>query len=203
MNNRNEISNGLQACFQRALREYQSENNEYPSYVVIFRDGVGDGQLNACLQFEIPQLQKCLDEVQRDPRHNGSVIDLCFVVVQKRINTRFFAREQRDGFSNPPPGTVLDFEITRKHYNDFFLVSQHVRQGTINPVHYIVLSDTKNTDPDRIQLLTFKMCHLYYNWPGTIRVPAPCQYAHKFAYLIGQNIRKIPATELSNRLYYL
>ena len=20
---------------------------------------------------------------------------------------------------------------------------------------------------------------MYFNWPGTVRVPAPCQYAHK------------------------
>ena len=23
--------------------------------------------------------------------------------------------------------------------------------------------------------LAYKMTHMYYNWPGTIRVPAPCQ----------------------------
>ena len=23
--------------------------------------------------------------------------------------------------------------------------------------------------------LTYKLTHMYYNWPGTIRVPAPCQ----------------------------
>lgn len=40
-------------------------------------------------------------------------------------------------------------------------------------------------------MLTYKMCHLYYNWPGTIRVPAPCQYAHKIAFLVGQSIHKV------------
>jgi hypothetical protein len=25
---------------------------------------------------------------------------------------------------------------------------------------------------------------MYYNWPGTVRVPAPCQYAHKLAYQV-------------------
>ena len=27
--------------------------------------------------------------------------------------------------------------------------------------------------------LAYKLTHLYFNWPGTVRVPAPCQYAHK------------------------
>ena len=44
--------------------------------------------------------------------------------------------------------------------------------------------------PDHIQRLSYKLTHLYYNWPGTIRVPAPCQYAHKLASLIGTNIHR-------------
>ena len=26
---------------------------------------------------------------------------------------------------------------------------------------------------------SYKLTHMYFNWPGTVRVPAPCQYAHK------------------------
>ena len=33
--------------------------------------------------------------------------------------------------------------------------------------------------PEQLQVLTYKLTHLYYNWPGTVRVPAVCQYAHK------------------------
>jgi len=58
---------------------------------------------------------------------------------------------------------------------DFFLVSQHVRQGTVTPTHYIVVSDSSGFKPDHIQRLAYKLTHMYYNWPGTIRVPAPCQ----------------------------
>ena len=58
---------------------------------------------------------------------------------------------------------------------DFFLVSQHVRQGTVTPTHYVVVHDGGNWDCDKVQMLTYKMTHLYYNWPGTVRVPAPCQ----------------------------
>ena len=54
-----------------------------------------------------------------------------------------------------------------------------------------------------MQLLTYKMCHLYYNWLGTIRVPAPCQYAHKYAYLVGQSLRKEPSEKLLDKLFYL
>ena len=62
---------------------------------------------------------------------------------------------------------------------DFLLVSQKVRQGTVTPVHYNIIYDTTKLGPDKFQRLSYKLTHLYFNWPGTVRVPAPCQYAHK------------------------
>ncbi len=73
------------------------------------------------------------------------------------------------------PGAVLDHTITSREQFDFFLVSQHVNQGTVTPTHYVVVYDDTNLKPDHIQRLSYKMTHLYYNWSGTIRVPAPCQ----------------------------
>ena len=58
---------------------------------------------------------------------------------------------------------------------DFFLVSQRVRQGTVTPTHYTVVHDSSTLKPDHMQRLAYKLTHMYYNWPGTIRVPAPCQ----------------------------
>jgi len=57
--------------------------------------------------------------------------------------------------------------------------------------------------PKHIQQLAYKLTHLYYNWPGTVRVPAPCQYAHKLAMLVGQSLHKAPAESLDNLLFYL
>ena len=73
------------------------------------------------------------------------------------------------------PGAVVDHTITSKDKFDFFLVSQHVGQGTVTPTHYIVVYDDTKLKPDHIQRLSYKLTHLYYNWSGTIRVPAPCQ----------------------------
>lgn len=89
------------------------------------------------------------------------------VVVKKRINSRFFARGtgKDGGVVNPMPGTVIDTVATRAESYDFFLISQSVNQGTVTPTHYNVIWDTSNMIPDHIQRVTYKMCHLYYNWP--------------------------------------
>ena len=67
---------------------------------------------------------------------------------------------------------------------DFFLVSQHVRQGTVTPTHFVVVSDSSGFKPDHIQRLAYKLTHMYYNWPGTIRVPAPCQVIYQSCHVI-------------------
>lgn len=193
---REEIVNGLCSSFISALLAFRKENSRYPDSVIIYRDGVGDGQLSLCESYELPQFESACNRML-----NHSV-KITFIVVQKRINTRYFILQGKDA-NNPPPGTVVDNHITRSNFYDFFLVSQSVRQGTVSPCHYIVLRDDSVYTPDIIQRLTYKLCFLYYNWPGTIRIPACCQYAHKMAYLVGQNVRRTPAEELCDKLFYL
>ncbi|KAH0625196.1 hypothetical protein JD844_033417 [Phrynosoma platyrhinos] len=86
---------------------------------------------------------------------------------------------------------------------DFFLISQLTRQGSVNPTYYNVVYDDNGLKPDHMQRLTYKMCHLYYNWTGLIRVPAPCQYANKLTFLVGQSIHREPSLELADKLFYL
>ena len=69
---------------------------------------------------------------------------------------------------------MVDHTVARRDWWDFFLVSQFVTQGTVSPTHFIVVHDG-GMKPDNLQKLAYKMTHMYYNWPGTIRVPAPCQ----------------------------
>lgn len=191
-----ELMDGLKVSMQASLRKYHEVNERLPERIIIYRDGVGDGQLPAVFEHEIPQLLECFKTLGAD--YNPKV---AVVVVKKRINARFFAKAGQ--LQNPPPGTIIDDLVTKPEWYDFFLVSQSVRQGTVTPTHYNVVWDTSGLQPDHMQRLTYKMCHLYYNWPGTIRVPAPCQYAHKLAFLVGQSLHKDPDLALADKLYFL
>lgn len=189
-----EISDHIKPMFIKALNEYRHANLDYPSHVIIYRDGVGDGQLNACREFEMKQLRLIADEM-------GLNIKFVFIVIQKRINTRIFSTGRM--CDNPPAGSIVDTDITRPYLHDFFLVPQSVNQGTVTPTHYIILENEPDVKPDHIQRLSYKLCHMYYNWTGTVRVPAPCQYAHKLAYLIGQHVRADASDKLNTKLFYL
>lgn len=93
------------------------------------------------------------------------------------FDSRLFCSILQTGshIENVEPGTVLDHTVTRRNYFDFFLVSQLIREGTVNPTHYIVLHDNSDIKPDVIQKFAYATSFMYYNWAGSIRVPAMCQ----------------------------
>uniref|UniRef100_A0A671Q2N0 Piwi-like protein 2 n=1 Tax=Sinocyclocheilus anshuiensis TaxID=1608454 RepID=A0A671Q2N0_9TELE len=191
-----EIINGFRVCLLAALQKYYEVNHAFPEKIVIYRDGVSDGQLKTVELYEIPQVLKCFETI---PNYEPK---LAFIVVQKRISTTLYSYGS-DHFGTPSPGTVLDHTVTNRDWVDFYLMAHSIRQGCGLPTHYIAVYNTANLTPDHLQRLTFKMCHLYWNWPGTIRVPAPCKYAHKLAFLSGQYLHSEPAIQLSEKLFFL
>lgn len=218
-----ELSNHFSVNIVKALRNYFSIAGILPAKIFIYRDGVGDGQIRYVQETEIQMLREQLGNM-----YKGDKYELVFIIVSKRINTRLFT-EMRP--NNPKSGTVVDSTITlperwakgnqlwrilfdsmskfilfsfcSNFRYDFFLISQHVRQGSVAPTSYNVLVDETPYTANQIQRLTFKYTHLYFNWPGTVRVPSVCQYASKLAFLVSQSIHQSPHVDLGQKLYYL
>ena len=193
-----EISQNIAQMFAGALRAYQNANQgAFPTRIFFYRDGVGEGQLLEVRETEIKAVKDVIAATGQD-------IKLTFIIVSKRINTRFFTTDPGN-IRNPPSGTVVDDVATLPERYDFYLISQSVGQGTVNPTSYNVILDESGWTPDKIQVLTYKLTHLYYNWPGTVRVPAPCMYSHKLADLVGSKLKEEVNQELTNQnvLYYL
>jgi len=87
---------------------------------------------------------------------------------------------------------------------DFFLVAQVARQGIVSPTSYNVLQNkNEQLPPGKLQLLTYRLCHLYYNWSGGVAVPAVVQYAHKMALITGTALGAPGSDRLGHLLYYL
>ncbi|KAM6158564.1 piwi-like protein 4 [Rhynchocyon petersi] len=192
-----DVADCLKVFMTGALKKWYKYNHELPARVIVYRDGVGDGQLKALIEYEVPQLISCVAESSSSASSRLSVI-----VVRRKCVPRFF-KEMNHTLQNPPVGTVIDSEATRPDWYDFYLISQKARQGTVNPTYYNVIYDDNGLKPDHMQRLTFKLCHLYYNWLGLVSIPAPCQYAHKLTFLVAQSIHKEPSLELANSLFYL
>uniref|UniRef100_A0A3B5ABU8 Piwi like RNA-mediated gene silencing 1 n=1 Tax=Stegastes partitus TaxID=144197 RepID=A0A3B5ABU8_9TELE len=153
-----EIMDGLKMALTAALKDYLKFNNCLPSRIIVYRDGVGDGQLHSVVNYEVSQIMDSIKSIGQD-----YVPKLTVVVVKKRISARFFYHKNGTVF-NPPPGTVIDTDVTRPEWYDFYIVSQAVQTGSVSPTHYNVVYDTSGLKPDHMQRLTYKLCHMYYNW---------------------------------------
>ena len=95
----------FRALITQCLKAYHSEHNKPCKRIVIYRDGVGDGQLAFLMEVEVKETEKAIKEF-------GWNTKVVFVVVKKRVHSRFFCTD-RVGYCNPPKGTVIDSEVTR------------------------------------------------------------------------------------------
>lgn len=98
-----EISNDFALNLLKACTKYREVQGVYPKKIIIYRDGVGDGQLPYIFEYEVDHIKKVL----REKIYTKEPLQMAFIVVSKRINTRIFAEN-----GNPRPGTVVDDVIT-------------------------------------------------------------------------------------------
>lgn len=196
-------------------------NQKLPARIVVYRDGVSEGQIRHVYEVELGRMKAAIDSVLNESK-SESVIKWTFIIVTKRIRARFFL-EKNKKIINPHRGTVVDRDVTRKERFDFYLISQSVRRGTVCPTMYNVIEDTTGWEPQHQQHLAYKLCYLYFNWAvsmmirfsgiislilfhpikGLVSVPAPCQYAHKLAYLTGTSLHEEAHDRLRPLLFYL
>ncbi|KGM92618.1 uncharacterized protein PADG_11068 [Paracoccidioides brasiliensis Pb18] len=94
------------------------------SYILVYRDGVSEGQDQVVLNNELPLLQN-------------------IIIVVKRYNARFFLSElgDADHSFNPRNGTVVDRGVTDVRNWDFFLESHTALQGTARPGRYYIVNN--------------------------------------------------------------
>lgn len=199
-----------------ALTDYVRENKRPPTAVCVYRDGVGDSQLNTFVRREIKMYEQAFSEMNISPK-------LTVIVVQKRVNLRLFAKcpvvagisrtcpieakcNGRDAYHSPMAGTVVDDTITAEKLSDFYLVPSIAPPGACaRPTRFIVLRDDMKLgdNADALQIMTNEMTYQYFNWPGPIRVPACVMYAHKAAYLFGKHVTGNPQPGMAKHLFYL
>ncbi|CAF1268322.1 unnamed protein product [Rotaria sp. Silwood1] len=169
-----EIIKDLHIYVGELLREFSNHNTRLPNKLVFYRAGVDDGSFQKVLDNEVRAIQRACKELYG---HND-LPKICFTVVKKRHNTRFFSWDkQSNQTNNIQPGTVIDTDIVTPNGFDFYLNSHAAIQGTSRPMLYNVLYDDIGFTPDEIQQLTYYLCHTDVRCTKSVSVPAPVHYA--------------------------
>ncbi|KAG0252761.1 hypothetical protein BG011_006820 [Mortierella polycephala] len=180
-NSQVEVIEHFQRLVVELIRTYKQLTKHHPQRIIVYRDGVSEGQFPEIQRTEIPMIQAACRSL--DPKY---LPPITFIVVKKRHHARFFpnpnSNSPRDRSGNCVAGTVIDTTITHPTEFDFYLQSHAGLQGTSRSTLYHVLVDQNKFTSDALQKLTYNLCHLYSRCPRTLSIVPAVQYAHMLAF---------------------
>lgn len=172
----------LKEKFGERLNLWRKNNrNNLPENILIFRDGVSEGQFSQVLGLELPSIRAACNSLY--PANRSPKITI--VVSVKRHQTRFYPTDpdHMTGSRNIKNGTVVDRGVTQATVWDFFLTAHSALQGTARPAHYTVLLDEifrskqGTAAADGLQTLTHELCYLFGRATKAVSICPPAYYA--------------------------
>jgi eukaryotic translation initiation factor 2C len=174
----------LQEMVVERLECWRKYNNrQLPTKILLYRDGVSEGQYALVLRQELPHFEAAFAKLY-GPEKNWPKMSV--IVVGKRHHTRFYATKEQDADYNPQrqkgslntkPGTVVDRGITGNSYHEMFLQAHQGLQGTARPAHYVVIKDEIGLDANCLEQVTLNLCHLFGRAPKAVSYAPPAYYA--------------------------
>jgi eukaryotic translation initiation factor 2C len=157
------------------FKEYSKKNNgHFPQIVVVYRDGVSEGQFMQVRDQEVTQLQRAMKSIvgMKDSK-------LVYITVQKRHHFRMFCFDPKRGYENVKPGTVIDTHVVHPERFECYLNSHHALRGSSRSSHYCVIyNDCSDMNHDLLETMSYYLCFLCARCPKPISLPIPTRYAH-------------------------
>jgi hypothetical protein len=175
-----------------ALWKSRGRHAALPENILIYRDGVSEGQYDMVLSVELSQLRQACQELYPATDTKKGLPRFTVVICGKRHKTRFYptAEQDCDRSGNTKPGTVVDRGVTEARNWDFFLQAHAALQGTARPCHYYIVHDEifrqlygKAIPPpfqnvaDIVEDLTHNMCYLFGRATKAVSLCPPAYYA--------------------------
>ncbi|PHH91012.1 hypothetical protein CDD83_1947 [Cordyceps sp. RAO-2017] len=188
---RQEMVSDLSDMLKSRLRLWREKGKHaaLPENIIVYRDGVSEGQYQIVLDSELPQLRSACKDLYPPADQAKGLPRLTIIVVGKRHHTRFYPTQEADAdrSGNTKPGTVVDRGVTEGRCWDFFLQAHTALQGTARPAHYTVVLDEifrqryakmpgKNA-ADELQDLTQSMCYVFGRATKAVSICTPAYYA--------------------------
>lgn len=110
---RKEMVTALERMIISRLRLWEKTNKRMPENLIIYRDGVSEGQYQTLLDQELPLIRNACQQVYPPVALKQGFPKISIIVCGKRHHTRFYPAQENeaDRSSNCMPGTV------GKHYS--------------------------------------------------------------------------------------
>lgn len=182
----------VEAGVKKAAEKFEEDNNIHPFRIIIYREGVSEGQRVTVKNTECLAVKNVCNSYREQKKEMNFV----YVLVNKINNAKFFYSKGRElkgrDVISPLQGTCV-YDTVCEGDNEFYLISQKTFRGLATPTSYYILENEFETNSgmdaktvrDMIATLSLKMSFLYYNTIGGIKVPAAIHYANKLSSFVG------------------
>lgn len=177
---RQEIIEDMGNMFREVYDRWRLRNNNvHCESIIMFRDGVSEGQFASVMDSELEAIRRAC--TQYDQAFNPKVT---YIIVTKRHHARFFPKQPKQGdrSGNIQAGTVIDTGVVSSHFYDFYLNSHAGIQGTSRPSKYTVLIDENNIPVDALQNYIYRLTHAYARCNRSVSMVNSAYYAHLLAF---------------------
>ncbi|KAG5636873.1 hypothetical protein H0H81_006534 [Sphagnurus paluster] len=167
----------LAKMMHERLTLFKLRSKRLPERILVYRDGVSEGQFLAVIQQEMPEMKAAFKKF--DTAKERYTPKLTIVICGKRHHTRFYPTEPQNGdqLGNPKAGTVVDRGVTDVYHFDFFLQAHGGLQGTTKPTHYYVVHDEIGFTADQLQGLTNAVSYMFARATKAVSLVSPAYYA--------------------------
>ncbi|KAE8382191.1 ribonuclease H-like domain-containing protein [Aspergillus bertholletiae] len=181
-----DLGDMLKAHLKRWAR---SHKNAYPENIIVYRDGVSEGQYELVIEKELPRLKKACEETYPASATKQGLPRISISIVGKRHNTRFYPTQEGDAdrSGNPSNGTIVDRGVTEVRNWDFYLQAHTALKGTARPAHYFTVWDEifcrqrpsppYQNSADILEGLTHHTCYLFGRATKAVSICPPAYYA--------------------------
>ncbi|KAH8715284.1 Protein argonaute 5 [Beauveria bassiana] len=164
----------------------------FPENILVYRDGVSEGQHDMVTSQELPQLRHACEQLYSAVDTRKGLPRFTVIICGKRHKTRFYPTLERDcdRSGNTKPGTIVDRGVTEARNWDFFLQAHAALQGTARPCHYYIVHDEIfrqlyakaiptpfQNIADIVEDLTHKMCYSFGRATKAVSLCTPAYYA--------------------------
>lgn len=192
---RQEMVSDLTPMLKTALGNWTTlgKHASLPENIIVYRDGVSEGQYQTVYDEEIPRLRQACAELYPADWTKKGLPRLTVIIVGKRHHTRFYPSQTKDmdRGGNCKPGTIIDRGVTEEGIWDFYLQSHAVIQGTGRPAHYVVVLDEifrdrakklKSSRPqdsaaNELERVTQALCYSYSRATKAVSLCTPAYHA--------------------------
>ncbi|KAI6175526.1 Piwi domain protein [Aphelenchoides bicaudatus] len=156
----------LQIAVKRIV-ETASKNGRQTKRVVVFRDGISEGQFEMAIEKELPAIRQGI--VDADPTLSSKIT---FIVATKNHNKRVF-REKGRQITSSAIGDCVETKIVREDVVEFYLQSHSPVKGVSKMLQLSILVNENQMEKAEIRALIANLSNLHQICASPTSLPLP------------------------------